>query len=116
MKLMSISAIMAFVIYASLGADDPSFPFWSILYGFALMLAVFNLLNLKIKWAAGFGTVSYAVIAFKMYTTPVASGSIATGPAQIIGLIAAAIFCACLLVTSIKNIRQISGELPDVKS
>ena len=109
MKICSVSMIMAYLISAAVLANTGNnASFWNVLYGFAVMLAVFDLLNLKIRWAAAFGCLAYSVVAIKISATPVTTSSVTTGPMQIGGLIVAALYCLCLLIFSVK--REKSSE------
>ncbi len=107
MKIISISVLMAYLLSAAILANDSNnAAFWNVLYGFAAMLAIFDVLNLKIRWAAAFGCVAYSVIAFKISTAPVATSTVSTGPMQIAGLFIAAVYCLCLVVFSAKKERN----------
>ena len=109
MKVFSVSMIRAYLISAAFLANDGNnASFWNVLYGFAVMLAVFDVLNLKIRWAAAFGCLAYSVIAVKISTTPVTTSTVTTGPMQIGGLIVAALYCLCLVIFSAK--RESSSE------
>ena len=111
MKILSISIVMAFLISAAVLANDGNnASFWNVLYGFAAMLAVFDILNLKIRWAAVFGCLAYSVLAFKLSSAPVATSSVNTGPMQIAGLIIAAVYCLCLVVFSVKKVQNIKPD------
>ena len=95
---------MAFIISAAMQINDGNnASFWNVLYGFGAMLAVFDLLNLKVRWAAVFGFVSYSILAFKIGGAPVATNTVSTGPWQIGGLAIAAVYCLCLAVFSFKK-------------
>ena len=107
MKIFSISMIMAYLLSAAILANDGNnASFWNVLYGFAVMLAIFDVLNLKIRWAAVFGCLAYSVIAVKISSTPITTSSVTTGPIQIGGLIVAAIYCLCLVIFSVKRERN----------
>lgn len=98
---------MAYLISAAILANEGNnASFWNVLYGFAVMLAVFDVLNLKVRWAAAFGCLAYSVIAVKISSTPVATSSVTTGPLQITGLFVAAVYCLCLVVFSVKRERN----------
>jgi hypothetical protein len=104
MKILSISIIMAFIISAAIQINDGNnASFWNVLYGFAAMLAVFDLINLKVRWAAVFGCVAYSILAIKIGGAPVATNTVSTGPWQIAGLAIAAVYCLCLVLYSFKK-------------
>jgi hypothetical protein len=99
--------IMAYLLSAAVLANDGNnASFWSVLYGFAVMLAIFDVINLKIRWPAVFGCLAYSVLAVKISSTPVTTSAVTTGPMQICGLIVAAIYCLCLVVFSVKKERN----------
>jgi len=107
MKFVSISILMAFLIsIAVFGNKGNNGSFWIILYGFAAMLAIFDTLNLKVRWAAAFGSVAYSVLAIKMSSAPIATNNVNTGAIQITGLIVAAVYCLSLVIFSTKRHRS----------
>lgn len=116
MRIFSITAILAAVLFAVTGANDDGTSFWNILYGFAVMLAIFNILNLKVYWAAAFGAFGYAAIAYKMLTAPFVTGQVPPGTLQISGVIFASIYCLTLAMSgALKNRHPLDG-LPETSN
>lgn len=95
MKLISMTFIMAYLAAAGISYDLPGVTFWNVIYGFAAMLAVFQLLNLRVSWPSMFGAVAYVVIAVKM-TGTVPTEKLFISSAHIAGLVVSALFCAVL--------------------
>jgi hypothetical protein len=110
MKLISMTFIMAYLVAAGFSYELPGVTFWNVIFGFAAMLAVFQLLNLRVSWVSVFGAIAYAVIAVKMTgTAPTEKLFISSG--HIAGLVVSSVFCAALAFQGLQ--KKATHETPD---
>lgn len=106
MKLISLTMIMLYLVAAALNYRYAGTTFWNIMFGFAGMLAVFQLINLKVKWVGLFGAIAYTVIAVKILSTP-SGEQLVVSNGHIAGLVICGLYCLGLVLAGFaENFRN----------